>query len=66
MSEIKKLLVLAGAFAAFLVAAYIVGGGTWRGPHNLRKSLPAKGSAIRPQDAYSLASGSKFFADSQT
>ena len=37
------LCVLFLAFVAFLLAAYIQGGGTWRGPHNLRKSLPLKG-----------------------
>jgi hypothetical protein len=46
MSEFKKPLVLLGAMLAFLVAAYSQGGGTWRGPHNLRKSLPAKGTTI--------------------
>jgi hypothetical protein len=52
MSELKKLLVLFLAFVAFLFAAYIQGGGTWRGPHNLRKSLPAKGATIGLQDAH--------------
>jgi hypothetical protein len=46
MSEFKKLLDLLGAMLAFLVAAYSQRGGTWRGPHNLRKSLPAKGTTI--------------------
>jgi hypothetical protein len=34
------------AFVAFLLAGYIQGGGTWRGHHNLRKSLPAKGATV--------------------
>jgi hypothetical protein len=41
MSELKRYLVLFVAFVAFILAAYIQGGGTWRGHHNLRKSLPA-------------------------
>ena len=49
MSELKRYLVLFLAFVAFLFAAYIQGGGTWRGPHNLRKSLPAKGATIGMQ-----------------
>ena len=49
MSELKRLLVLFVAFVAFLLAAYIQGTGTWRGPHNLRKSLPAKGATIGMQ-----------------
>jgi hypothetical protein len=52
MSELKKYLVLFLAFVAFLLAAYIQGGGTWRGHHNLRKSLPAKGATIGLQDAH--------------
>jgi hypothetical protein len=47
MSERTRYLVLIVAFVAFLLAGYIQGGGTWRGPHNLRKSLPAKGSEWR-------------------
>ena len=31
MAELKRLLVLFVAFVAFLVAAYIQGGGEWRG-----------------------------------
>ena len=50
MSELKTILVLVGAVLAFLVAAYIVGAGTWRGPHNLRKSLPAKETKITLQN----------------
>jgi hypothetical protein len=46
MSDLKRYLVLFVAFVAFLLAAYIQGGGTWRGPHNLRKSLPAKGATV--------------------
>jgi hypothetical protein len=49
MSELTKLLVLAAAFAAFILAAYLQEGGSWRGPHNLRKSLPAKGATIGMQ-----------------
>ena len=49
MSELKRYVVLFLAFVAFLFAAYIQGGGTWRGPHNLRKSLPAKGATIGMQ-----------------
>jgi hypothetical protein len=52
MSEPKKLLLLFVALGAFLVAAYFQGGGTWRGPHNLRKSLPAKEGTIGLQDAH--------------
>jgi hypothetical protein len=52
MSELKRYLVLFLAFVAFLFAAYIQGGGTWRGHHNLRKSLPAKGATIGLQDAH--------------
>ena len=53
MSELKKFLVLFVAFVAFLLAAYIQGGGTWRrNYHNLRKSLPAKGATIGLQDAH--------------
>jgi hypothetical protein len=36
MSELKRYLVIFVALVAFLLAAYIQGGGTWRGPHNLR------------------------------
>jgi hypothetical protein len=49
MSELKRYLVLFVAFVAFLLAAYLQGGGTWRGDHNLRKSLPAKGATIGMQ-----------------
>ena len=49
MSELTRLLVLAVAFAAFILAAYLQEGGSWRGPHNLRKSLPAKGAKIGMQ-----------------
>ncbi len=53
MSELTKLLMLAVAFAAFILAAYLQEGGSWRGPHNLRKSLPPKGSTIgMRQDRY--------------
>jgi hypothetical protein len=53
MSELTKLLVLAVAFAAFILAAFLQEGGSWRGPHNLRKSLSAKGATIRmQQDRY--------------
>jgi hypothetical protein len=50
MAELKKQLVLIAALLAFLAAAYSVGGGTWRGSHNLRKSLPAKGAKIGMQE----------------
>ena len=50
MSELTKLLVLAIAFAAFILAAYLQEGGSWRGPHNLRKSLPAKETKITLQN----------------
>jgi hypothetical protein len=49
MSELQRYLVLFVAFVAFLLAGYIQGGGTWRGHHNLRKSLPAKGATIGMQ-----------------
>ena len=49
MQELKAYLVIFVAFVAFLLAAYIQGGGTWRGPHNLRKSLPSKGATIGMQ-----------------
>ena len=39
-----------GRVLAFLVAAYVQGGGMWRGPHNLRKSLPAKETKIGWRD----------------
>jgi hypothetical protein len=55
MSELKNLLVLVVAVLAFLFAAYMQGGGTWRGPHNLRKSLPAKETKINWRDAYPAA-----------
>jgi hypothetical protein len=32
MSELERHLVLLVAFAAFLLAGYLQGGGTWRGP----------------------------------
>jgi hypothetical protein len=43
MSELKRYLAL---LVVFLLAGYIQGGGTWRGHHNLRKSLPAKGATV--------------------
>jgi hypothetical protein len=58
MSELKRYLVLFVAFVAFILAAYIQGGGTWRGHHNLRKSLPAKcatvGMALLPRGGAGL------------
>jgi hypothetical protein len=42
IAYVRVYLVLIVAFVAFLLAVYIQGGGTWRGPHNLRRSLPAK------------------------
>jgi hypothetical protein len=52
MSELTKYLVLAVAFVAFLLAGYIQGGGEWRGPHSLRKSIHPKGRTIGLQDAH--------------
>jgi hypothetical protein len=52
MSELTKYLVLAVAFVAFLLAGYIQGGGEWRGPHSLRKSIHPKGGTIGLQDAH--------------
>ena len=52
MSELKRLLVLFVAFVAFLFAAHIQGGGEWRGPHSLRKSIHPKGGTIGLQDAH--------------
>ena len=49
MQELKVYLVIFVAFVAFLLAAYIQAGGTWRGPHNLRKSLPSRGATIGMQ-----------------
>jgi hypothetical protein len=51
-SELTGYLVIFVALVAFLLAAYIQGGGTWRGPHNLRKSIHPKGGAIGLQDAH--------------
>jgi hypothetical protein len=59
VSELTKYLILLVAFAAFLFAAYLQGGGTWRGPHNLRKSLPAKGTKIGLHDAYPPLAGGR-------
>jgi hypothetical protein len=44
MSELTKSLVLAGAFVAFILAAYMQEGGSWHGPHSLRKSLHPQGA----------------------
>jgi hypothetical protein len=52
MSELTKYLVLAVAFVAFILAGYIQGGGEWRGPHSLRKSIHPKGGTIGLQDAH--------------
>jgi hypothetical protein len=49
MQELKRYLVLVVAFIAFILAAYFQGAGTWRGPHNLRKSLPSRGATIGMQ-----------------
>ena len=46
MSELTRLLVLAGAFVAFILAAYLQEGGTWHGPHSLRKSLHPKSATV--------------------
>jgi hypothetical protein len=50
MSELTRLLVLAVAFAAFILAAYMQEGGSWRGPHSLRKSLHPKGATVGIQE----------------
>ena len=50
MSELTRLLVLAVAFAAFILAAYMQEGGSWRGPHSLRKSLHPKGATVGMQE----------------
>jgi hypothetical protein len=50
MSELTKSLVLAGAFVAFIPAAYIQEGGSWRGPHSLRKSLHPKSATVGMQE----------------
>jgi hypothetical protein len=50
MSELTKSLVLAGAFVAFILAAYMQEGGSWRGPHSLRKSLHPKDATLDQQD----------------
>ena len=50
MSELTKSLVLAGAFVAFILAAYMQEGGSWRGPHSLRKSLHPKGATVGMQE----------------
>jgi hypothetical protein len=46
MSELTRLMVLVVAFVAFILAAYLQEGGTWRGPHSLRKSLHPKGATV--------------------
>ena len=48
MSELTKSLVLAGAFVAFILAAQE--GGSWHGPHSLRKSLHPKGATVGMQE----------------
>ena len=50
MSELTRSLVLAGAFVAFILAAYLQAGGTWHGPHSLRKSLHPKGATVGMQE----------------
>jgi hypothetical protein len=57
MSELTKSLVLAGAFLAFILAAYLQAGGTWHGPPSIRKSLHPKGAAVGTQN-YATGSGS--------
>jgi hypothetical protein len=52
MSELKRTVVLAVAFVAFILAAYLQAGGTWHGPPNLRKSLHPKGAAVGMQNSY--------------
>jgi hypothetical protein len=49
MSELARLLLLVGAFVAFILAAYLQEGGTWHGPHSLRKSLHPKGATVGMQ-----------------
>jgi hypothetical protein len=46
MSELKRLLVLAVAFVAFILAAYLQAAGTWHGPPSIRKSLHPKGATV--------------------
>jgi hypothetical protein len=43
MSELARFVVLVVAFVAFILAAYLQGGGTWHGPHSLRKSFHPNG-----------------------
>jgi hypothetical protein len=46
MFELTKSLVLAVAFVAFILAAYLQAGGTWHGPPSIRKSLHPKGGTM--------------------
>jgi hypothetical protein len=46
MSELKRYLVLAVAFAAFISAAYLQARGTWHGPPSIRKSLHPTGTTV--------------------
>jgi hypothetical protein len=43
MSELTRYLVLIVAFGAFLLAGYILGGRTWRGPPIYANRFPLKG-----------------------
>jgi hypothetical protein len=52
MSELARFVVLVVAFVAFILAAYLQAGGTWHGPHNLRKSLHPNGAAVGMQNSY--------------
>jgi hypothetical protein len=51
MSELARFVVLVVAFVAFILAAYLQGGGTWHGAHSLRKSLQPKGAAVGMQNS---------------
>ena len=61
MSEVTKSLVLAGAFVAFILAAYMQEGGSWRGPHSLRKSLHPKGATVECSKTVTDATGCYVF-----
>jgi hypothetical protein len=51
MSELTRSLVLAVAFAAFILAAYVQAGGTWHGPPSIRKSLHPKAATVGMQNS---------------
>jgi hypothetical protein len=52
MSELARFVVLVVAFVAFILAAYLQGGGTWHGPHSLRKSFHPNGAAVGVQNSH--------------